>query len=104
MRPWKRPNQLLITDGSCRVDLFQHSEKQSDLAFIADQERIPFGNWSPKNHAEFPLRTRQGIKTWLLIAARCALPKDIRLLICEWIATKSRWYWYFKELIKKNWM
>jgi hypothetical protein len=49
----------------------------------------PYGWWEPERsyHNMFPCQVRRGIFTWLQIATRMRLCKDVRLLVCSYIAT-----------------
>jgi hypothetical protein len=56
------------------------------------QDIVPWGNyWVPELHCLQDPSVRTAVKTWLLVAQRIGLLRDLRILIVRWICTRNNW-------------
>jgi ubiquitin-conjugating enzyme E2 D/E len=90
----QNPDDPLVPDIAT-----QFKERPAEFDAIAREwtERyahgdIPFGRWTPDNHAQFPAWMRRRVVMWLLVWQRkrhefCDMPRDVALLICPYICT-----------------
>lgn len=70
---------------------------QAKKAWETKLRHTPFGVWKPAIHNQFPYFVREAVFTWLLIAKRFSLPKDLRCLIVEYLCTKNNSSYMFDQ-------
>ena len=75
-----------MVPGSKQQGLYQDSEYY--MRRITGKDKVDvLGFWHPHLHTILRPDRREQIYLWLLLCQRLRLGKDLRLLVCEYIAT-----------------